>query len=92
VKRNPIPEITLEKLETWPTKRLLGRLNALRKFEESLEASDMTLNEHQPKLGILFKSDSRWSNAYKDLKSILDNREHLERGKAARKAQAKTKR
>ena len=47
----------------------MGRLNALRKLEESPSSSDMDSEEIKSVQDILFKSDARWSIAYKELKS-----------------------
>ena len=72
-----VEEISAEQLSSWPTKRLLGRLKALQKLEERFEASDLEVDELKGVEGIVFKSDPRWSSAYKELKSILDSRENL---------------
>jgi hypothetical protein len=92
VKRRAVPVISKEELSTWPTKRLLGRLNALRRLEESLDQSDIEPNELTDDEDIQFKSDHRWADAYKTLKSLLDNREHVPSGREERIAQMKAKR
>lgn len=87
-----VAQIPLEELSSWPTKRLLGRLKALRKLQESSEGSDFEVEELRAVEGIVFKSDPRWSEAYKELKSILDNRENVRFGKADRIARMKANR
>jgi hypothetical protein len=91
VPRN-VPDISSEELLSWPTKRLLGRLNALRKLEEDLKNSDVEEADLRDIEGIVFKSDPRWSEAYKELKSILDGRENIRSGKAERLARIKANR
>jgi len=91
VPRN-VAQIPKEELSSWPTKRLLGRLNALRKLEESPGGSDVDVEESAAVEGIVFKSDPRWSEAYKELKSILDSRENIRSGKADRIARIKANR
>lgn len=87
-----VAQIPTEELSSWPTKRLLGRLKALRKLEESPEGSDYEIDELRGVEGIVFKSDPRWSEAYKELKPILDNRENVRSGKADRIARMKANR
>ena len=79
----------MDELDSWPTKRLLGRLNALRRCEESPSHSDFNFDLRDPDTHIFFKSDPKWKVAYQQVKSLLDNREHVVRGKAARQARAK---
>lgn len=79
-----VPELPVEALGSWPTKRLLGRLEALRRVHESPVTCDSTSEEIAAEEGIAFKSDSRWRIAYSDVKALLDTREHVRRGKAAR--------
>ncbi|MDJ0941408.1 MAG: hypothetical protein QNJ00_16725 [Woeseiaceae bacterium] len=79
----------MQDLSSWPTKRLLGRLNALRRLVESPSQSDLEPSEIRRGAEIQFKSDPRWSNAYKDLKSILDKRENVRSGRADRLARIK---
>ena len=87
-----IAQVSVEELSSWPTKRLLGRLKALRKLDEGRENSDIDAKEIGPVDGIVFKSDPRWSEAYKELKSILDTRENIRSGKEDRLARIKVKR
>ena len=61
-------------------------------LEESPENSDVEVDEMKWVEGIVFKSDPRWSEAYKELKSILDNRENIRSGKADRLARIKENR
>ncbi len=88
MRRRPVDIVDPGVLAGWPTKRLLGRLNALRVLEESPRVSDMTAEQAAVGAAILFKSDPHWSLAYRELKSILDQREHLPRGRAVRQARA----
>ena len=87
-----VPQVPSEELSSWPTKRLLGRLKALRKLEESVKTSDIEGAELGNIDGIVFKSDPRWTEAYKELKSILDGRENIRSGKADRLARIKANR
>ena len=89
MKRRTVSTVSLEELQTWPTKRLLGRLNALRKLQESPQVSDADDSECITDGSIRFKSDSRWSEAYRDLKTLLGNRENIRCGKADRLARIK---
>lgn len=87
-----VAQIPEDVLSSWPTKRLLGRLNALRTLHESPEKSDFEAEELSEVEGIVFKSDPRWTKAYEELKSILDDRENVRSGKADRKARMNAKR
>ena len=70
--------ISLSELETRPTRDLLARLERLRWCEESLTLSDLLQEEIEPvKHLILFKSDPRWKEAYRDIKTVLASREHI---------------
>ena len=84
--------IAPEQLETWPTKRLLGRLKALRRLEENIEASDLEPHELDGVEEIVFKADPRWSIAYKEVKAVLDKRENIRSGRADRLAQIRANR
>ena len=86
MKIRSVPVIPPAVLSDWPTKRLLGRLAALRRLHESPELSDYSLDEVESTNEIVFKSDPRWNEAHTELKRILDTREHARRGKAARLA------
>ncbi|MEM8557719.1 MAG: hypothetical protein AAGG50_07835 [Bacteroidota bacterium] len=81
MRRRPVPVLPVDELQSWTTKRLLGRLHALRILEESAELSDMTPAETADwsSRGIGFKSEAAWSEAYQDLKRILDDQEHIPR-------------
>ncbi len=84
--------VPAEELKGWPTKRLLGRLKALRRLEEDFDSSDLEREEVSHVEGIIFKSDPRWSAAYKDLKTILDTRENIRSGRADRLARINERR
>ena len=70
--------IPSSELESLSTGALLARLKRLRWcFEDSGSADDLTAEELESvKHMILFKSDKTWKQAYKEIKSILDCREH----------------
>ena len=57
------------------TGSLLTRLQQLRLCEESLEDSDMYPEEVRHDM-IVFKRTEEWICAYRDVKSVLENREH----------------
>ncbi|MEL7297280.1 MAG: hypothetical protein AAGJ86_06435 [Pseudomonadota bacterium] len=84
MKKRTVSQISKDELSAWPTKRLLGRLNALRRLEECPEKSDVDEYAPSSDSDIRFKSDPRWNNAYRELKSILDGRENIRSGKADR--------
>ncbi|MFT5507128.1 MAG: hypothetical protein ACI89J_000192 [Hyphomicrobiaceae bacterium] len=70
--------LTIEELETLPTKVLIARLKRLRFCEETAETSDLSSMEiasvsHK----ILFKNTLIWREAYAQLKRILDLREDV---------------
>ena len=71
--------MSIEELKALNTKALLARLKRLRFCEDSPTHSDLT-DEEIASVGnlILFKSDPAWATAYRDLKQVLDGREHLE--------------
>ncbi len=79
--KKAVDEIPISELETWSTRKLLGRLKHLRWcYEREEDASDYTREElEQLKDKLLFKSDPGWKKAYRDLKTILAHREHVER-------------
>jgi hypothetical protein len=66
-----------DELELLPTKRLLAKLNQLRKCEESIELSDA--KQYHPFGFIEFKDTEIWKSEYEKLKEILSQREHIER-------------
>lgn len=71
--------VSLSELSTQPTRALLARLQKLRWCEDHPDLSDYTKEELQSvEDKIFFKSDEKWKTAYRDLKSILDEREHIE--------------
>lgn len=78
-KRRPAV-ISFSELEKKETKALLGYLKRLQQCEESFELSDLTINpdlsDHDT---IFFKETEKWITAYKHVKSILENREHIKR-------------
>ncbi len=89
MKRKNVAHIPLQDLSSWPTKRLLGRLRALRIFEESPDKSDIDDSQFRYGADIQFKSDPRWKTAYTELKSLLDNRENIRSGREDRLARIK---
>ena len=84
-----VSRMTKFELEAMHTGSLLARLQQLRECEESYDWTD-----HLPSEIELLKSDGRihvkdsdiWVEAYRDLKAILDTREHFA-SKAERKRQ-----
>jgi hypothetical protein len=71
--------MTREQLEAMPTRSLLGRLRRLRECEESADGSDLDFAEVAALTGINFKADPLWSQAYDQVKAILDARERVPR-------------
>lgn len=74
-----MPRMSIEELKALNTKALLARLKRLRFCEDSPAQSDLT-DEEIASVGnlILFKSDPEWTTAYRDLKQVLNGREHVE--------------
>ena len=72
--------IPVEDLQTWETRRLLARLKRLRWcYEEVAAADDYSASEiAEVQHKILFKTDPRWKQAYKELKAILGERENIQ--------------
>jgi hypothetical protein len=77
--RRAINIMTREQLEAMPTRSLLGRLRRLRECQESIERSDLDSVEIAALTGINFKADPLWSEAYEQVKTILETREHVAR-------------
>lgn len=70
--------IDINELRTKNTKELLGYLKKLHKCEESLDLSDRDENEDNfDEATIYFKQSKKWKEAYRNVKSILDAREHI---------------
>ena len=78
--KRALEPLAREHLQQLPTGALLARLARLRWCEESRGGSDLTDEELQS-VGdkILFKNSDLWREAYRDLKSILETREHVKR-------------
>jgi len=73
-----IAPIPLSELQALNTGALIARLNRLRHCEETSDRSDLSENEIRSAQGmILFKSDTEWKRAYRAVKGILAEREHL---------------
>lgn len=79
--RRGVPIIPAKKLEVLSTKQLLARLQRLRECEEKPGVSDLTAEEIAATNSILFKQTAQWQDAYRELKQILANREHVPGGK-----------
>ena len=78
MKRKKIYPISVEELETYPTKRLLARLKSLHQCEESFELSDRDESERNLNSDLIeFKKTEEWKIEYDKLKEILKNREHI---------------
>ena len=70
--------VSRQQLENMPTKALLARLQRLRWCEENADRSDLTNDEIGSLKGmIIFKNTSFWRDAYNDVKTVLDEREHI---------------
>ena len=74
--RSVLP-LTAQELQAMPTRQLLARLERLRRCEESLAHSDLTAQEVDGHIGILFKESRAWQQAYGDVKQVLATREHV---------------
>ena len=60
------------------TKELLGYLKRLQQCEESFDLSDMEINiDLKDAETIYFKQTKKWKEAYENVKTILDGREHI---------------
>jgi hypothetical protein len=82
MKRTKIFPITVDELQTFPTKRLLARLKSLHQCEQSFELSDREESERNRDLDIIeFKETFEWQSEYQKLKDILQIREHIESNK-----------
>jgi hypothetical protein len=79
MKRRKITPMTRSQLEALPTKRLLARLNRLRRVEESIALSDREPDEHEAPGFIEFKDNPEWIVEYNCLKELLAEREHISR-------------
>ena len=78
-KRRKPRVMDIEALRKKNTKELLGYLNRLHRCEESFELSDTDENiDLIDNETIYFKQTEKWKKAYSDVKSILNNREHIE--------------
>lgn len=73
------PEVnSLEDLHKKGTKELLAYLKRLHRCEESFEKSDMEINpDEEDEKYIYFKQTAKWQNAYKNVKAVLADREHI---------------
>jgi hypothetical protein len=74
MKRRPVFPKPLTELETLSTKQLLGRLQQLRRCEESLALSDRDTADGSG--SIQFKQTPEWISAFHDVKQVLSRREH----------------
>lgn len=80
-KKNP-SVINKELLNKKGTKEILGYLKRLHQCEERFEDSDININEDLiDDHTIYFKETEKWKTAYQNVKSILSNREHIEKRK-----------
>ncbi|MCB0047457.1 MAG: hypothetical protein H6642_14845 [Caldilineaceae bacterium] len=74
------PVVPADELTHLPTRALLARLKRLHACEESLAYSDVDLDTLPPATEwIYFKVSVEWENAYRDLKALLSEREHVPR-------------
>ncbi len=80
MKNRKLSVVSKEELEKKNTKALLSYLNKLQKCVESFSASDMETDLDLIEMdNIYFKQTEKWETAYKTVKSILDDREHVKK-------------
>ncbi len=78
MKRKKLFPMTVEKLENYPTKRLLARLKSLHQCEQSFDLSDRDESERLLKVDyIKFKESLEWQKEFEKVKEILSKREHI---------------
>jgi hypothetical protein len=71
---------TKEVLELKNTKALLAYLNKLQRCEESFDLSDMDVNlDLIDDEKIYFKQTDKWRIAFKNVKSLLEKSEHIDK-------------
>ncbi len=75
-----VPVMSREQLEALPTRAVLGRLQRLRRCEQSPGESDLSAEELARLVPIRFKSTPEWQAAVADVKAVLATREHLPSG------------
>lgn len=97
LKKSPTPSVipskTLAELAAMHTGSLMTRREALLKCAETSTLSDQ--DKTSLFTAIQYKDTTVWQNAYRELKSVLDTREHLpnkQARKAERQARAKKSR
>lgn len=89
---------SLDQLENFATKQLLGLRDRLLACESSLAESDPLPQDVETEIDpsrIRFKDDPRWVDLYQAVKAELSTREHVDGGdqrRAIRKEQAKAQR
>lgn len=77
-KRKP-KVLSIVELEKKETKALLGYLKRLHYCEESFEQSDLVENPDAFNDSIIyFKQTQKWKTAYCNVKSILNQRKHID--------------
>ncbi len=76
--KRAVDQVTTDELQKLHTGTLLARLQRLRWCEDTADLSHLSESEIAS-VGdkILFKEQPKWQRAYKELKAILDEREHL---------------
>lgn len=86
-----VKPIALEELNKLHTGSLLARLKLLRSLQDSFDLSDW-LSEESDAIEaaglIAFKETAIWKAAFSDVKSLLDDREHVPRGSKEQRQQA----
>jgi len=76
--------LSLDDLKKLNTSRLLNYLKSLQQCEESFEKSDWDTNTDLDNDDtIQYKQTEKWKVAYKNVKSNLNKREHIEKKKAS---------
>lgn len=81
MKPRSVKPIALTKLERLPTHRILSYLKKLQHCEESIKLSDWPEEEALKVDGIVFKSSRDWVLQYKQVKSVLSKRPHVQNNK-----------
>lgn len=71
--------LSLDKLKSLTTERLLAYLRSLQKCEKSLEGSDWNAEEVESVKGIIFKDSNEWKEQYELVKEVLAERPIIKR-------------
>ena len=81
-KNSPVKIISKDELNELMTKQLLSRLNRLRECDESFEQSDCLASPDLEEENLIyFKNTQKWQDAYRLVKEVLKDREHVPKWK-----------